>query len=230
MTEGSTIWVLITLLAYLGSSQLYRLSGHHPLLLPAFVGSAVVISILSLTGTDHAHYLVAVDPLEFWLGPATVALAVPLYGQWRRLMSLWRPVLMALLVGSLVAGGSALLVAAVFKGSPGLMVALAPKSTTMPVATALCRHFGGAAPIAALAVALTGTFGAVLFDLVRRFFRVPLNDEVTGFTLGLGAHAIGTARAVRISEVAGAFAALAMGLNGLMTALWMPLLGWVLGW
>ena len=93
----------------------------------------------------------------------------------------------------------------------------------MPITTNLSSHFGGLVPLAAASVALTGISATVLSGPVLRWMFGPLDDAVHGFALGLSAHAIGTARALQISETAGAFAAMAMSLNGLMTALLMPL-------
>lgn len=228
--EASWGWITLTLLVHAVATVLHRRSGSHPLLLPVATGALMVMAMLQATGTSHARYLAALGPLLFWVGPATVALAVPLWGQWARLRAIWWPVSVALGVGSLVAIASALLIAWAFGGHAQTMISLAPKSVTMPIATGLSQHFGGLVPLTAVAVALTGIAGTVLSAPLLRWALGPLDERVMGFTLGLGAHAIGTARALHMGETAGAFAAMAMGLNGLMTALWMPWAArWVLG-
>lgn len=220
---ASLLWVGVTLAAYFSTMTLYRRSGGHPFMLPVLTGTAVVVAVLLASGTPYESYFIAVAPLVFMIGPATVALAVPLFGQLSRLQAIWLPVTVALLVGSLTAIGSSLLIAWAFGGDLQTLISLAPKSSTMPIATSLSGHFGGLVPLAAAAVALTGIAGTVLSGPVLRWVLGPLDDAAHGFALGLTAHAIGTARALQISETAGAFAALAMSLNGMMTALWLSL-------
>lgn len=219
---SSLTWVAATLGAYVVAMALYRKSRAHPLALPVLTATAAIVGLLVATGTSYEAYFAAVHPLVFMIGPATVALAVPLFGQLQRLRTLWWPVSVALLVGSFVAIASALLIAWVFGGTPQMLLSLAPKSSTMPIATGLSAHFGGLAPLAAAAVAVTGIAGTMLSGPVLRGRLGPFDEATQGFTLGLTAHAIGTARALQISDTAGAFAAMAMSLNGLMTALWMP--------
>lgn len=219
----SLLWVAVTLAAYSVTMALYRRSRAHPLMLPVVTGTATVVLLLLATGTSYDAYFAAVSPLVFMIGPATVALAVPLFGQVRRLKVIWWPVTVALLAGSVVAIVSALLIAWAFGGSAQTLISLAPKSATMPIATSLNAHFGGSVPLAAAAVAITGIAGTMLSGRVLRGLFGPLDEAVHGFTLGLTAHAIGTARALQVSETAGAFAAMAMSLNGLVTALLMPL-------
>ena len=219
---GHLLWSVATAMAYGTARWLYLRGGSHPLLLPAVTGSAMVGLALWASGTPHQAYLTQVSPLLCLMGPATVALAVPLFGQLSRLKAIWWPVSVALLAGSLAAIGTTLLSAWALGGGLQGLISLAPKSATMPIATSLSQQFGGLAGWTAAAVALTGLAGTVLAGPVLRWALGPLDDAVQGFALGLSAHAIGTARAVQIGETAGAFAAMAMGLNGLLTALWMP--------
>jgi putative effector of murein hydrolase len=220
---ASLFWIAVTLLAYSMGTAIYRRSQAHPLLLPVLTGTAAVMLLLVLTDTSYDDYFAAVHPLVFMVGPATVALAVPLFSQIRHLKAIWWPVTVALLTGSVVAILSALLIAWSFGGTTQTLLSLAPKSSTMPIATSLSAHFGGLVSLAAAAVAITGIAGTMLSGPVLKWALGPLDDVVHGFTLGLTAHAIGTARALQISETAGAFAAMAMSLNGLVTALLMPL-------
>lgn len=216
-------WIAVTLLAYAMTTALYRRHGAHPLLLPVVTGTAIVMLLLTATGTAYHDYLDAVHPLVLLVGPATVALAIPLFGQIRQLKAIWWPVTVALLTGALVAILSAVFIARAFGGSTQTLLSLAPKSATMPIATSLSAQFGGQVSWAAAAVALTGIAGTMLSGPVLKWVLGSLDDAVLGFTLGLSAHAIGTARALQISETAGAYAAMAMSLNGLVTALLMPL-------
>ena len=219
----SLFWIAVTLAAYAVTMSLYRRSGAHPMMLPVLTGTATVVLLLMATGTSYPDYFEAVRPIVFFIGPATVALAVPLFGQVQRLKAIWWPVTAALLVGGSVAITSAMLIAWAFGADPEMIISLAPKSSTMPIATGLSSHFGGPAALAAAAVAVTGIAGTMLSGPVIRWVLGPVDDAVLGFSLGLTAHAIGTARAIQISETAGAFAAMGMSLNGLFTAMLMPL-------
>jgi putative effector of murein hydrolase len=160
--------------------------------------------------------------LSFLIGPATVALAVPLFAQRERIRQLWRPIGVALLVGGTVAIVSALLIAWALGGTRETLMALAPKSATMPIALPVAERMGGPASLAAVAVAITGIAGAVLAAPLMRLLRVH-DPAVRGFAIGLTAHAIGTARELQVHPTAGAFAALAMSLNGVATAVLVPL-------
>lgn len=215
-------WLVLTLLAYAGALALYRRSGAHPLLIPVLTAVAAIVAVLLATGTPYATYRQGVELLSFLVGPATVALAVPLFAQRGRIRQLWRPLGVALLVGCTVAIASALLLAWALGGTRETLMSLAPKSATMPIALPVAERMGGLPSLAAVAVAITGIAGAVLAAPLLRLLRVQ-DPAVRGFAIGLTAHAIGTARELQVHPTAGAFAALAMGLNGVATAVLVPL-------
>lgn len=216
-------WLALTLAAYAGSAWLYKRGRMHPLLLPVLVGTAVVVTVLLATGTPYATYFDGARFIYWLVGPATVALAVPLYSQIGRLRRMWLPLAIALAAGSLTAIGSALGIGWLLGGSRETLIALAPKSATMPIAMAVAEQAGGARSLAAVAVAVTGIAGAMASRSLLALLR-ERDDAVRGFAMGISAHAIGTARALQISPTAGAFAALAMGLNGIATGLLVPVM------
>ncbi len=226
------LWLTATLLAYLFAVRVYLKSGRQPALIPVATGVTVIVLLLSVTGTPYAEYFESTRLIHFWVGPLIVALAVPLYHQVQRLKAIWWPVTVALLAGSVVAVLSGVLIARALGGSHLTQVSVAGKSATMPIAMALAERSGGLVPIAAVAVALTGFAGIVLARPLLALCRI--NDPaVRGFAEGLTAHALGAARALQTNETAGAFAALAMALNGVMTAVLVPLTFWLLqqaGW
>ena len=156
-------------------------------------------------------------------GPATVALAIPLYSQLDRLRRIWWPVSVALLAGSCTAIVSALALVWALGGTREMMLSLAPKSATMPIAMAASERVGGVPSLTAMAVVVTGVVGTLAAGPVLRALRID-DAAVAAFTLGLTAHAIGTARALQADPATVAFAALAMSANGLATALVMALL------
>ena len=222
LANSSLPWLTLTVLAYLGAVWLYRRSGNSPYLIPVLPAVIVVVAVLLLTGTPYPLYFGHVEALYFLIGPATVALAVPLFGQLGRMRQMWRPLGVALVVGSSAAIVSAVLIAWALGGSLETILSLAPKSASMPFALPVAERLGGLASLAAVAVAITGIFGAVVARPLLDVLGVK-DQAVRGFAVGLTAHAIGTARELQVSETAGAFSALAMGLNGVATAVLVPL-------
>jgi len=133
------------------------------------------------------------------------------------------PVIVGLLVGSVVAAASAVLVARLFGASLATQLSLAPKSVTTPIAMGIAERIGGIPSLTAVLVISAGILGAVLGRYLFDALRIS-DPAIRGFATGITAHGIGTARAFQESEQAGAFAALAMGMNGLVTALLLPAL------
>lgn len=213
----------ITLLAYQAAQALYTRLGGNPLANPVAVAVMLIIGLLMLSNTPYQTYFDGAQFVHFLLGPATVALAVPLYGQLPRLKKMLGPLMAALLAGSLCGIGSALALAHALGASKATMLSLAPKSVTTPIAMGIAEKIGGLPSLTAVLVVMTGIIGAVMAHGLLRLLRI--NDEATfGFAVGVAAHGIGTARAFQVSETAGAFAALAMGINGVVTAVLLPLL------
>ena len=215
------VWLTLTLAAYLIAVTLHRKAGGHPAANPVLISVAILVALLLATDTPYQRYFDGAQFVHFLLGPATVALAVPLHSQLKRLVAMGGPILVALVVGSLVAGLSAYTIGALLGASAPTLASLAPKSVTTPIAMGIAERLGGLASLTAVFVILTGIFGAIFADGLLR--RLGVKDEASiGFALGLASHGIGTARAFQLSEQTGAFAALAMGLNGLLTALTLP--------
>jgi predicted murein hydrolase (TIGR00659 family) len=213
----------LTLLAYQMAFALYQRSGGNPLVNPVAISVAIVVATLTLTGTPYRTYFEGAQFVHFLLGPATVALAIPLFTQLARLKRMLLPLLGALLVGSLTACVSAVAIGWALGASTESIRSLAPKSVTTPIAMGVAEKIGGLPSLTAVLVVTTGIVGAVsaryLFEMLR------IRDQaIHGFAMGVSAHGIGTARAFQVSEEAGAFAALAMCLNGIATALLLPLL------
>ncbi|MGH8629403.1 MAG: LrgB family protein, partial [Burkholderiales bacterium] len=155
------------------------------------------------------------------LGPATVALAVPLYFNFSKLRRLWLPLSVGLVAGSLTAALSAVGIAWLFDASAQTLLALAPKSATAPVAMGITEKLGGPPSLTAILVVSTGILGAIMGPAILNLLRVR-DPAVRGFSIGTTSHGIGTARAFQESEEAGAFSGLAMGLTALVSALILP--------
>lgn len=223
------LWLTVTLLVYIVALSLYRHFNSHPLLLPVLTSVVVIVALLMATGTSYQDYAKATAVLTFLIGPATVALAVPLYGQLGRLRRMWRPIAIALAAGSLTAIVTAIGIGWLLGASIETMVSLAPKSSTMPIAVEVARVTGGLPSFTTVAVAITGIFGAVAAMGLLRSLGIR-DPAVQGFALGLTSHAIGTARGFQASDTTGAFSALAMSLNGVATAILVPFVLYLLGW
>lgn len=230
LAQGSPLpWLVLTMLVYMAAMAIYKKSGNRPMLIPVFTGVVVIVGILLVTGTSYETYRSGVALLGLMIGPATVALAIPLYAQRERIKELWLPISVALFVGCLVALLSALGIAWAFGGSQATLIAVAPKSATIPIALPMAERFGGTPSLAAVAVAITGISGTMMAPLLCRMLRLK-DPAVEGFAIGLTAHAIGTARAIQLNPTAGAFSALAMGLNGVATAVLMPVVLAITPW
>ncbi|MDR5866746.1 LrgB family protein [Halomonas koreensis] len=227
-TRHPLFGLLLTLGAYRLALWWQRRSGWC-IAQPVLTGTLLVVAALYATGLEYDHYRQTSGPLWLLLGPATVALAVPLYlnlGRIRR--RLW-PLLITIGVGATANVLLVVLLASRLGAETPLLIALAPKSVTSPIAISLAEGLGGSAALAAVFVMLTGVAGALLAPLLLRMARVE-SPAARGVALGLNAHAVGTSQALQESREAGGFAALAMSLTGAITALLLPLGGpWLLG-
>lgn len=215
--------LIVTLGFYLLARRLSAWGKDHPLLSPPVLTMVGVILVLVATKISYREYFQAVRPIHFMLGPATVALALPLYNQLEKLRKVFGPLMIALTIGSAVGILSAVFVGALLGLPHEVLLALSPKSVTTPIAMGIAEKIGGAPSLATVFVMITGIAGAVVATSVMKLVRVK-DPMVKGFAMGLAAHGLGTVRAFQISEMAGAFAGLAMALNGLMTAILIPLL------
>lgn len=211
----------ITLAAYLAADWVYRRAGSNPLLNPVAVAVAVLILLLGATGTPYDTYFEGAQFVHFLLGPATVALAVPLYEQLPKLRVLLLPISVALLVGLSVGALSAVGIAALLGASPETMLSLAPKSVTAPIAMGIAEKIGGLPSLTAALVVMTGILGAVFGTLLFDWLGVK-DDSVRGIAMGTTSHGIGTARAFQVSSEMGAFSGLAMALSAFGTAFLVP--------
>lgn len=223
LLQGDLLWLVLTIGVYFAAVRLFQAVGRHPLLNPLLVSVLLIMAVLWLSHTPYAVYRQGTAFIDFLLGPATVALAVPLYEYRHLLRRMWQPLLAALVVGSLtgistvVAGGELLGL------SHRTVLSLAPKAVTTPIALGIVHSVGGSAALVVVFTIATGITGAIIGLTLLRWLRVR-NHAVAGFAMGLGASGIGTARAYEESEEMGAFGGLAVGLNGVFTAVVLPLL------
>lgn len=236
MGELRDVWVYLsatpllhltlTLVAYQAANFLYEKAGRNPLLNPVLIAVLALVGFLVGTGTTYADYFDGAQFVHFLLGPATVALAIPLYRQFERVRRSALPLLVSLLTGSLTAMGSAAAIAWGLGAGETVLKSLAPKSATAPVAMGITEQLGGLPSLTAVLVICTGILGAMIGPFLLAKFKIT-DEAAQGVALGTTSHGIGTARALQMSETAGAFSGLAMGLNALATAILLPVL-WAL--
>lgn len=227
----STIWVYlsttplvgltVTLIAYGAAYRLYIYANSHPLLNPVFISISLLIGFLLLTDTAYEKYFEGGQFIHFLLGPATVALAVPLYQQFHKVKKLWLPILVALVFGVSLAGMSAVMIAGFLGASVQTQLSMAAKSVTAPVAMGISEQIGGLPSLTAVLVVATGIIGAVIGVRIFSFMKIK-DDSIKGIAMGVTAHGIGTARAFQVSKEMGAFSGLAMALATFTTAFILP--------
>ena len=215
-----------TLVAYGLAHRIYVRFNANPLLHPVAIAVVLLITLLLLTDTPYSAYFEGAQFVHFLLGPATVALAVPLYQQWDKLKRLWLPLGLTLITGVFVGALSSIGLARLFGVGIQTQLSLAPKSVTAPVAMGIAEKIGGLPSLTAVFVVATGILGAAVGTRLFALIRIH-DDSVKGFAMGLTAHGIGTARAFQISREMGAFSGLAMALATFTTAFALP---WLLGW
>jgi predicted murein hydrolase (TIGR00659 family) len=217
------LWLTATLVAYVTADRISLLLHRHPLANPVPIAVILLVIVLRGTGTEFSRYFEGAQFVHFMLGPATVALAVPLVAQWRRVRRLIVPIAAALLAGSVTAIASAVVIAWALGASPQTVASLAPKSVTTPIAMGIAEAIGGIPTLTAVLVILTGIIGAMSVTPLMNALGIK-DYAARGFAAGVASHGIGTARAFQVSEIAGTFAGLGMALNGLLTAVLAPML------
>ncbi len=215
---GLTATLTVYVLAHAG----YQRLGQAPWANPVLWTVLVLALLLGATGTPYPTYFSGAQFIHFLLGPAVVALAWPLWQRRAELRQRAGPLLAAALAGGAVAAGCAVAIGWALELPAEVLASLAPKSVTAPVAMGIAAQLGGIPALAAVFAVLTGLVGAVsakyLFDALRIH-----SPEVRGFALGTASHGLGAARALQVHPAAGAYAALALGMQVVLAALLMPL-------
>lgn len=216
-------WLTATLLAYVIGDALFRASGKRPYINPVLIAVVLLAVALTMTDTRYETYFSGAKFIHFMLGPATVCLAVPLYLNLCLVGKSLVPMLVALILGSLTAIGAAVGTAYALGVRGEVLLSLAPKSVTAPVAMGISESIGGSPTLTAVMVILTGIVGAIICTPLLN--RLNITDyRARGFAVGISSHGIGTARAFQVSETAGAFSGIGMGANALATSIFVPLI------
>ncbi|MDV7338985.1 LrgB family protein [Terasakiella sp. A23] len=223
LTQTPLLGIGLTLGCFCIGDWIYRTCKQSPLANPVLISIILVSGVLWITKTDYQVYFDGAKYIHFLLGPATVALAVPLYKNLHHIRSAFFPILATVTLGGLFAIISGVYITYALGGSETTVLSMVPKSVTAPVAMGLSEIIGGTPSLTAVLVILSGVVGAVFGGMVLSLFRVQ-DKKARGLAVGIASHGIGTARKLSINETAGAFAGLGMGLNALVTALLLPIL------
>lgn len=228
LSGGALLWLTVTLVVYSIADRLSLLVQRNPLANPVLHSVWVIGVILVASGTPYQTYFDGAYFIHFLLGPSTVALALPLYENRRVVMRSLVPIFIALLVGSVATIGSVIACAAIFNLPAMITISSLPKSATSGVAMGISQSIGGDASLTAIIVVATGIVGAVMATPLLNLLRIE-DRRARGFAVGLAAHGVGTARAFQVHPLTGTFAGVAMSLNGLMTAVLVPLAASLIG-
>ncbi|MEH6457135.1 MAG: LrgB family protein [Cocleimonas sp.] len=230
-TDLQTLWIYlstspltgltITLIAYLIAYVIHQKTNTHPLTNSVLISVVILITVLMLSGTEYKTYFEGAKFIHFLLGPATVALAVPLYRQFENVKRLLIPILISMTLSIIVGTSSVILIAKALNADLTIGLTLAARSVTAPVAMGISEKIGGIPSLTAVLAVITGIIGAAIGTQFLSALGIK-NKEVQGIALGNASHGIGTARAFTLSNKMGAFAGLAMALAAILNALMLP--------
>ncbi|OUS25819.1 hypothetical protein A9Q99_20400 [Gammaproteobacteria bacterium 45_16_T64] len=215
--------VFITLAAFKLGQFIYQRSGKQPTLQPMIVGLATVFGALYWLDLSFEQYFSTAQPLHLMLGPVTVALAVPLYENITKIRALLAPIIITVIVGSFITVSITIAIGYLLGASETSLLSLMTKSITTPIAMAISKEIGGIPALSAVFVIYTGIIGVIFGPFILDKMNIT-DKSLRGITLGISAHAIGTARALEEDSEIGAFSALAMGLTGFLTAFALPVI------
>lgn len=221
LSSSPVLGIALTLSVYAGARWLFLRTGKHSTMQPILICVVVIGAFLALTGVSYDDYLVGASSIHFWLGPATVALALPLHREWERVRRAAVPIGVGVVVGATVSAVSAVLLVSATGGPESLQLSLAPKSATTPVAIVIAEQIGGVPALTAIMTVVAGITGAVCGPAVLNLVRVR-DERARGLALGAVSHGIGTARALEEGPVEGAFSGLSMALSALATSIVVP--------
>ncbi len=217
------LWLAVTLCVWELARAVDRLAGHRALSNPTVMSILFIAALLLITHTSYRNYFTGGAYIQFLLGPATVALAVPMYANWPVIRRNFAAILVSLTTGSMVAAGSAMLILRVLRAPRIVTISLGPKSVTTPIAMGISQQLGGNPSLTAVFVMITAMFGILVYPAVFRLGRVT-DWRARGLAAGVAMHGLGTAKMLTLDDTAGAFAGLAIGLNGLVTSLFLPVM------
>ncbi|KQV27428.1 LrgB family protein [Rhizobium sp. Root1204] len=223
LSTSPLLWLTLTLLVWIVATTISVRLKRHPLANPVLISIVLLACTLWMFNVPYERFFAGAQFIHFLLGPATVAIAIPLFRQWQKVRQALVPMGAALVVGSFSAVLSIIVMGKWAGLSQDVLISFLPKSATAGVAMSISASLGGNPSLTAVLVILTGIVGAVVVTPFMNAMRIK-DYEARGFAVGLTSHGIGTARAFDVDETAGLFAGMAMALNAIATSVVVPLL------
>lgn len=220
---GSFFWIAVTVASYLLGLSIRSLARDHPLANPALIAIMVVSALLRVSGTTYGAYFRATWIVTFFLAPATVALGVPLAKNLLQVRRNLGGVTVGLLAGSFTSMASGMALVRILGGSKGVALSMLPKAATTPIAMTVAQQVGGQPALTASLAIMGGIVAAITLRTVLRLLKVT-HQHAVGLAAGTAGSGIAAAHVAQLGDATAAFAAIGIGLNGVVTALFAPLI------
>ncbi|MEC8231388.1 MAG: LrgB family protein [Pseudomonadota bacterium] len=216
-------WLLVSIVSYIVALEVHQRLNNHPISHPLIITATTVGLFLFISQTSVSDYQLHASLLHWLLGPVTVALALPIFRQWKILKHYGWRLLLSIAFGGVIAPVSAWFSLFLLDAPVAMQLTMLAKSITTPLAMEASAHIGGIPALAAVFVIVTGVVGAILSGTVFAFLSI-VNKKAQGIALGTVAHAVGTAKAIHMGDDVAAMATLGLCVNGVFTAFVLPLL------
>lgn len=218
MMDSSYLYVLVTLVAYELGLIVKKKTGLNALLVAILLVGAFVLVL----GIDVSTYQAKTTYISYFLTPATICLAIPLYEQMKLLKKNLKAILIGIISGVITSLSSITILSLLFKLSHQELVSLLPKSITTAIGMGVSEELGGLVSLTVGAIIMTGVLGAVIAPFVLKLFHIT-HPIAKGIGIGSAAHAIGTSKAMELGEVEGAMSSLSIVISGLLTVILAPI-------
>ena len=225
MNEFLSQLPLFSLVLTIGAYQiglLLQKKWKSPLCNPLLIGVVLVVGVVLLTGFSVETYQAEMEIFSWFITPATVALAVPLYQQMQKLRKNLPAILAGVAAGAVTALVSVFALCALFSLDKQTTISLLPKSVTVAIGLALSKQNGGIEALTSLVIAFTGILGSVIGPMLCKLLKLK-NPISQGVAFGTSAHVIGTAKASELGSIQGAVSSLSLAVAGILTAILFPL-------
>ncbi len=225
LMSSELFFVAFTTIVYIISQKIYQ-KLNIVLFNPVLISIFVIIVFLMVADINYSDYYDKTKVISFWLNPSVVALAIPLYLQLKRIKKDWKRILFATLSGSVVGIVSVICIAKLFGAGKEVILALAPKSVSTPIAINISETVGGIPSLTAAIVVVTGIFGAVLGENIIKLIKIK-HPNAIGLSMGTASHALGTAKIAVKGDEYSSYSAMGLAINGIFTSILTPI---ILNW
>lgn len=222
------VGIMISLVAFGIGTLLFKKTNGFFLFTPLFVAMILGVIFLKVTGISYEDYSKGGSIIAFFLEPATIAFAIPLYKKRDVLKKYWLEILTAITIGSLGSVAAVYLVARIIKMDPAVMASLFPQAATTAIAVPLSQSIGGIASITAFSVIFNGVIVYALGKVILQVFKIE-NPVARGLALGAGGHALGVAVGMEIGETEAAMASISVVIVGIITVIVVPIFAPMVG-